>query len=130
MSRSYLTDVSVLTFVLSGDSEYNIMFGPDHCGATKKCHVIFNYDGKNHLIKKNIAAPHDTLTHLYALHLHADQTFAVFIDGEEKVSGSLTDEDLFDILPPKKIADPSVTKPDDWVDEAQIKDPEASKPDG
>merc|ERR1712054_201765 len=30
-----------------GSSEYNIMFGPDICGATKKTHVIFNYKGKN-----------------------------------------------------------------------------------
>lgn len=29
--------------------------GPDICGySTKKVHVIFNYKGKNHLIKKEI----------------------------------------------------------------------------
>merc|ERR1712224_700525 len=31
-----------------GDSEYNIMFGPDICGTgTRKTHVIFTYKGKN-----------------------------------------------------------------------------------
>lgn len=29
--------------------------GPDICGySTKKVHVIFNYKGKNHLIKKEV----------------------------------------------------------------------------
>lgn len=29
--------------------------GPDICGySTKKVHVIFNYKGKNHLIKKDV----------------------------------------------------------------------------
>ncbi|NWI02061.1 CALR protein, partial [Ptilorrhoa leucosticta] len=40
---------------MHGDSEYNIMFGPDICGpGTKKVHVIFNYKGKNVLINKDI----------------------------------------------------------------------------
>jgi calreticulin len=39
----------------NGDSEYNIMFGPDICGSsTKKTHVIFSNKGKNHLVKKDI----------------------------------------------------------------------------
>ncbi|KQK83752.1 hypothetical protein AAES_55473 [Amazona aestiva] len=40
---------------MHGDSEYNIMFGPDICGpGTKKVHVILNYKGKNVLINKDI----------------------------------------------------------------------------
>lgn len=40
---------------MNGDSGYNLMFGPDICGpGTKKVHVIFNYKGKNLLIKKDI----------------------------------------------------------------------------
>lgn len=40
---------------MHGESPYNIMFGPDICGpGTKKVHVIFNYKGKNLLIKKDI----------------------------------------------------------------------------
>jgi len=31
------------------------LVGPDICGySTKKVHVIFNYKGQNHLIKKDI----------------------------------------------------------------------------
>lgn len=38
-----------------GETPYNVMFGPDICGpGTKKVHVIFNYKGKNYLIKKDI----------------------------------------------------------------------------
>jgi len=48
-----------------GETVYNIMFGPDFCGySTKKVHVIFNYKGKNHLIKKDIKPKEDQLTHV------------------------------------------------------------------
>merc|ERR1711990_1022232 len=41
----------------NGDSEYNIMFGPDICGSsTEKTHVIFNYKGKNLDEKKEVRA--------------------------------------------------------------------------
>jgi calreticulin len=50
---------------LHGDSPYLIMFGPDICGpGTKKVHVIFNYKGKNLLIKKDIRCKDDVFTHL------------------------------------------------------------------
>lgn len=43
--------------ILGLGTPYNNFFfpGPDICGySTKKVHVIFNYKGKNHLIKKEI----------------------------------------------------------------------------
>jgi calreticulin len=61
----------------NGDSDYNIMFGPDICGSTKRVHVIFNYKGKNHLISKEVRAESDTHTHLYTLIVEPDQTFKV-----------------------------------------------------
>jgi len=112
----------------SGDSDYNIMFGPDICGSTKRVHTIFNYKGKNHLIKKEIRAEGDTKTHLYTLIVKPDQTFQVLIDNKEVRSGSLPAE--WDFLPPKEIKDPAVSKPADWVDEKEIVDPEAKKPEG
>merc|ERR1711902_172142 len=48
------------------------------------------------------------------------------IDNESAQKGSLTDD--WDFLPPKKIKDPEVSKPDDWVDTAKIDDPEDTKP--
>lgn len=111
----------------SGDSQYNIMFGPDVCGtSTRKVHVIFNYKGKNHLIKKEIPCETDQLTHVYTLIVRPDQTYEVRIDGQKKESGSLLAD--WDFLPPKTIKDPSVSKPADWVDEPMMDDPEDKKP--
>jgi len=110
----------------NGDSEYNIMFGPDICGATKRVHFIVTYKGKNHLIKSEIRAESDEFTHLYTLILNPDQTFQVLIDNKEVRKGNLLE--AFDFLPPKEINDPSVSKPSDWVDEKEIVDPEAKKP--
>ncbi len=65
-----------------GDTPYSIMFGPDICGySTKKVHVIFTYDGKNHLIKKDIKAESDQLTHVYTLVLKPDNTYKVRAPG-------------------------------------------------
>ena len=112
---------------MHGDSPYHIMFGPDICGpGTKKVHVIFTYKGKNHLIKKDIRCKDDVYTHLYTLIVNTDGTYEVLIDNESAQKGSLTDD--WDFLPPKKIKDPEVSKPDDWVDAAKIDDPEDVKP--
>jgi len=88
----------------------SIMFGPDICGpGSHRVHAILNYKGTNHLIKNEISAPTDEFTHVYTFVLNPDQTFQVLVDGEEKRSGSITDE--WDLLPPKEIKDPSVSKP-------------------
>jgi len=50
----------------------------------------------------------------------------VRIDGVKKQSGNLIED--WDFLKPKLIKDPAVSKPADWVDEAQIDDPEDVKP--
>jgi len=112
----------------TGDSVYNVMFGPDICGGTKRTHFILGKNGKNHLIKNDIPCESDTFTHTYTLVLKPDNTFRVLVDGEEKRSGNIEDE--FDILEPKQINDPAQSKPADWVDEAQIDDPTDVKPEG
>merc|ERR1711959_116797 len=112
-----------------GDSEYNIMFGPDICGSsTKKTHVIFNYKGKNLDKKKEVRAESDTLSHLYTLIVKPDNTYEVQIDMNKVDSGSLAEGWSF--LEPKEIRDPDEKKPKDWVDEAEIDDPTDKKPDG
>lgn len=61
-----------------GETPYSIMFGPDICGfTTRKVHVIFTYKGKNHLIKKDIPAQTDELTHVYTLVVKPDNTYKV-----------------------------------------------------
>jgi len=114
---------------LHGESDYNIMFGPDICGySTKKVHVIFNHNGKNHLIKKEIKCKDDQLTHVYSLVVKPTNEYEVFIDGESVQAGKL--EEDWDMLEPKEIKDPEAKKPEDWVENAKIDDPEETKPDG
>jgi len=115
---------------MHGDSEYNIMFGPDICGySTKKVHVIFRYNGENHLVKKDIKCKDDELTHIYTLIVTPDNKYKVLIDNEEAAAGSL--EEDWDFLPPKKIKDPEAKKPpqDEWDEREEIPDPDDTKPD-
>jgi calreticulin len=114
-----------------GDSPYQIMFGPDVCGpANRKTHVIFNYPPKNEnlLIEEQVKVETDKLSHLYTLHVKADNTFEVFIDQESVRKGSL--ELAWDFLLPRVIKDPNVSKPADWVDDKRIADPTDVKPAG
>jgi calreticulin len=110
-----------------GETPYSIMFGPDLCGpGTKKVHVILSYKGKNHLIKKDIRAKDDELTHLYTLILNPDNTYEVQIDGEKVESGDL--ESDWDLLPAKKIKDPDASKTEDWDDKEYVDDADDKKP--
>jgi calreticulin len=110
-----------------GETPYHVMFGPDICGpGTKKVHVIINYKGKNHLIKKDIRCKDDVYTHLYTLIIRPDNTYEVKIDNEKVESGEL--EADWDFLPAKQIKDPDAKKPEDWDDRAKIDDPEDKKP--
>jgi len=112
---------------MHGESPYQIMFGPDICGpGTKKVHVIFNYKGQNHLIKKDIRCKDDVYSHLYTLIVNPDNTYEVLIDNEKAESGEL--EADWDFLPAKTIKDPEASKPEDWDDRATIPDPEDTKP--
>lgn len=114
---------------MTGDSEYNIMFGPDICGpGTKKVHVIFQYKGKNLLVKKEIRCKDDVDTHIYTLIVNPDNTYEVLIDNVSAQKGGL--EADWDFLPVKEIKDPSKSKPSDWDEREKIPDPEAVKPEG
>jgi len=112
----------------ASESKYNIMFGPDICGSTKKTHFILAHGGVNHQIKKTIPCESDEYSHTYTLVVNPDNTYEVLIDGEKKESGSI--EEDFPILPEKKIKDPAQSKPSDWVDERMIDDPNDKKPEG
>merc|ERR1711937_773609 len=84
-----------------GETPYNVMFGPDICGMTKRTHLIFNYKEKNLLKDKDMRTESDELTHVYTLVVKPDNTFAVSIDGSEVESGKLADGWKF--LEPKEI---------------------------
>merc|ERR1711953_585562 len=107
---------------------YNIMFGPDKCGYTKRTHLIFNYKGKNVLKKSDLSYKQENegTSHLYRMILKADNTVRVEIDQEKIYEGSIKDD--WEILKPKEIADPKDEKPEDWADDSMIDDPEDKKP--
>merc|ERR1712157_672920 len=108
---------------------YNIMFGPDKCGYTKRTHLIFNYKGKDVLKKSDLAYKQEGegTSHLYRMILKPDNTVRVEIDEEKIYEGSIKED--WEVLAPKEIPDPDDKKPDDWSDESMIDDPEAKKPD-
>merc|ERR1711874_700465 len=110
-------------------TEYNIMFGPDKCGYTKRTHLIFNYKGKNVLKKSDLSYKQDNegTSHLYRLVVKPDNTVRVEIDEEKIYEGSLKED--WEILKPKEISDPDDKKPEDWSDESMIDDPAEKKPD-
>merc|ERR1712194_440758 len=108
---------------------YNIMFGPDKCGYTKRTHLIFNYKGTNVLKKSDLAykQENDGTSHLYRMVLKPDNTVRVEIDEEKIYEGAIKED--WEVLKPKEISDPDDKKPDDWSDESMIDDPEDKKPD-
>jgi len=110
-------------------TSYNIMFGPDKCGYTKRTHLIFNYKGNNVLKKSDLSYKQEGegTSHLYRMILKPDNTVRVEIDEEKIYEGSIKDD--WEVLKPKEISDPADKKPDDWTDESMIDDPEDKKPD-
>merc|ERR1711972_942624 len=107
---------------------YNIMFGPDKCGYTKRTHLIFNYKGKNVLKKSDLAYKQENegTSHLYRLIVKPDNTVRVEIDEEKIYEGSIKED--WEVLKPKEIPDPEDKKPSDWSDESMIDDPDDKKP--
>merc|ERR1711920_1152072 len=108
---------------------YNIMFGPDKCGYTKRTHLIFNYKGKHVLKKSDLAYKQEGegTSHLYRMTLKPDNTVLVEIDEEKIYEGSIKED--WEVLKPKTIDDPEDKKPSDWVEEAMMDDPSEKKPD-
>jgi len=108
---------------------YNIMFGPDKCGYTKRTHLIFNHKGKNVLKKADLDYKQETdgTSHLYRMILKPDNTVRVEIDEEKIYEGSIKED--WEVLKPKTIDDPEDKKPSDWVEDSMMDDPSDKKPD-
>merc|ERR1712183_332410 len=108
---------------------YNIMFGPDKCGYTKRTHLIFNYKGKHVLKKSDLSYKQENegTSHLYRMVLKPDNTVRVEIDEEKIYEGSIKED--WEVLKPKEIPDPADKKPGDWSDDSMIDDPADKKPD-
>lgn len=109
---------------------YVIMFGPDKCGHTNKVHFIFNHKNpktgeyeEKHLNSPPTARVVKT-TELYTLIVHPNNTYIIQQNGENVKEGSLLEDFTPAVNPPKEIDDVKDTKPEDWVDEARIADPD------
>lgn len=121
----------------SGDTPYQVMFGPDRCGSTNKVHFIIRrknpisgeYEEK-HLASTPVAR-FNKVSNLYTLIINPDQTYEVRINGEVVRAGLMTDEGVFkpSFNPPKEVDDVNDVKPEDWIDEEMMLDPDqAEKP--
>ncbi|XP_018426882.1 PREDICTED: calmegin [Nanorana parkeri] len=117
---------------------YTIMFGPDKCGEDYKLHFIFrhnnpvigDYDEKHAKrpdvdLKKYFT---DKKTHLYTLILRPENTFEILIDQTVVSQGSLLEDVIPPLNPPKEIDDPKDKKPEEWDERVKIPDPDAVKP--
>ncbi|XP_054845687.1 calmegin isoform X2 [Eublepharis macularius] len=118
---------------------YTIMFGPDKCGEDYKLHFIFrhkhpktgDYEEK-HAKRPDVDLKKfytDKKTHLYTLVLKPDNTFEVSIDQTIVAKGSLLEDMVPPVNPPREIEDPNDKKPEDWDERAKIPDLTAVKPD-
>ncbi|XP_021252644.1 calmegin isoform X3 [Numida meleagris] len=118
---------------------YTIMFGPDKCGEDYKLHFIIRhknpktgeYDEK-HAKRPDVDLKKfylDKKTHLYTLVLKPDDTFEMLIDQSVISKGSLLEDMVPPVNPPKEIDDPADKKPEDWDERQKIPDPNAVKPD-
>ncbi|KAM8939084.1 calmegin isoform 2-T2 [Pelodytes ibericus] len=117
---------------------YTIMFGPDKCGEDYKLHFIFRH--KNPVIgdydEKHAKRPevdlkkyfNDKKTHLYTLVLKPDNTYEMLIDQTVVGQGSLLEDVIPPLNPPKEIDDPKDKKPNEWDERAKIPDPNAIEP--
>ena len=76
----------------SDNTPYQIMFGPDICGANNsQTHAIFYYERKlsyMHHVEK-LQVKYDKLTHLYTLWIRSDNSYEFFIDKDSKSTGNI-----------------------------------------
>lgn len=91
-----------------------------------KIHLIFRAEDpkSGDVVERHFTtptrAPDDRLTHVFTLHVNADATFSLLMDGAMFGAGSLLNAELFapPFQPPAEIADPTDEQPEDWVTEA------------
>lgn len=121
----------------NNETPYQIMFGPDKCGTTNKVHFIIK---RKNPFTEEYEEKHLTLppparlgktTNLYTLIIHPDQQFEVRINGDVARAGSLIEPGTFkpSFDAPEEVVDENDTKPDDWIDDPTMPDPDqAEKP--
>jgi len=111
-----------------------VMFGPDLTCPGTKVHFIVRHKNpvSGEVEEKHLASPPrpsiEKLTNLYTLILHPNNTYNVLVNGESTKTGDLLTDFAPPFNPPKEIDDVNDKKPEDWVDQDKIPDPDATKP--
>lgn len=137
------TYIKLLDYPVADESQFNnetpyqIMFGPDKCGASNKVHFIVKRENPNtHVLEeKHMTFPPlsrtGKLTTLYTLILKNTQDYEIRINGKVAKAGNLV-SDLGALSPPlnpsKDIIDVTDFQPLDWDDNEFIPDPEVTLP--
>ncbi|KAJ7116809.1 Calreticulin family-domain-containing protein [Mycena crocata] len=118
----------------SDTTPWVVMFGPDLTCPGTKVHFIFRYKSPKtgEVEEKHLNLPPkptiEKLTNLYTLIIQPDNTYDVLFNGVSEKSGSLLEDFQPPVNPPAEINDPDDKKPETWVDQKRIEDPEAFKP--
>jgi calreticulin len=108
---------------INHETPYQLMFGPDHnCNSKSKVHAIFGDKPWSNSVSADVLS--DGAEHFFSLVIRPNNSYSYFVDGEEVESGDI--EEVWALLEPKKIKDPSVSKPNDWpiaeiLDESHVK---------
>lgn len=119
--------------MLSNETNYIIMFGPDQCGETNKVHFILNH--WNPVLKKfeekqmiyNPVANISISPKIFTLIIKSNNKIEIRINTKPSFFGSFFSDFQPPINPPHEIDDPTDMKPQDWDDNEYIIDEEHSK---
>lgn len=117
---------------------FQVMFGPDKCGANDKVHLIINHENpitgvgeEKHLTRFPLSRSTKVST-LYTLILKSNADFEIRINGDVAQAGNLIEQPyMFEptFNPPKEIVDGDSMAPSDWDDREYIEDSTVVKPD-
>lgn len=122
----------------NAQTPFQIMFGPDKCGANDKVHFIIRRKDKLSGVpqEKHLSTPplsrDGQLSTLYTLIIRPSQDFEIRINGKVAYAGNMLATGTLTppLNPPKFVSDDFDTKPLDWDDREFIPDPShTGKPD-
>lgn len=120
--------------MVSNETNYLILFGPDQCGENNRIHFIFKH--KNPITgtyeeKHMIDPPQANITakeNVYKLVIYKNNRFRISVNDKPVRIGSLLHDFDPPVNPPKKIEDINDVQPNDWVNDEYIIDETAKKP--
>lgn len=116
---------------------FQVMFGPDKCGASDKVLLIINHENpvtgisEQKQLTRSPLSRSTQLTTLYTLILKSNSDFEIRINGEVAQSGNLLEQSyMFEpsFNPPLEIVDELNVPPSDWDDREFIEDTSVVKP--